>query len=341
MNRTRCAFCCGHSSWSTDDEDVDQPMKWCDARHTEAGMKAHNCWACERVFFYEYRPFLNDRKKLPSKLARSLPDRTSFQNKRKKFLKRRRKGQHEFFGQGSSGRKNVKHVISHNDKLIMPEDDFWLLPRYIKQFGDPSSKGNKAKGHRVCRKHGYKGVVVPGDDGEGPWRLQQSVNNALEQHETVVDDNSECSSDHVDNVFETLKEEREADHASVSQGMMKALLAKFVDEREPVDLPKKSKKHKLKKKKGIRATGEASDSSSDSKTRRRTLTRTESNASTWSEDRVMSLRKKKRALGGAGGKAAASSAGSGGGKSVGAKTAGSRGVKGVSVPLLKQAAEDL
>lgn len=267
-----------------------------------------------------------------------MPDRSNFQKKPRKFLRRRRKGQKKFHGVTSS--KQVKNVVSHNDKLILPEDDFLLLPRYTKKFGDPNSKENKEKGHKVCRKHGYKGVVVPGDYGEGPWRLQQSVNNALESHEIVAEDNSECSSDQVDNVFGTLKEEREEQHASVAQGLVKVLLASFAEQGEATNVPKKVNKKKLKKKKGLRATGEFSDSSTDSRTKKRALTRNESNASTWSEDPIMSLRlKKRKGLTGGGSKAV----GSGGGKVAGSKksTAGGRGVKGVSVPASGQATEDL
>ena len=75
--------------------------------------------------------------------------------------------------------KSLSNSVSQNDRLIMPEDEFWLLRRYRKKFGDPKSKENKARGHKVCRKHGLKGVVVPGDDGEGPFRLQRSLQNSL------------------------------------------------------------------------------------------------------------------------------------------------------------------
>ena len=329
---------CSHD---TDDEDYAEPMRWIDSRvaiihgHEKSGMKANNCWACERVYFNDYRPFDGpnaNRKKPQNKLGRSLPDREEFLKKRARFLRRRRKGLQRW-----------------KPKLIMPEDDFWLLPRYIKKFGDPNSKENKKKGHRVCRKHGYKGVVVPGDDGEGPWKCQQSLNNALESHETLAEDCSDVSEDLIETIFECLKDEREEQHASVAQGMVAALLAQHATQEDAMpDVPKKQKKKRLNKKKCIssKATraGDESDTS-DPRTKKRTLTQRDSNASTWSDDPVMSRRARKRkAVGGGGGKAA------GGGIAVGASsakvstpkkaTAGGRALKGVSVPALGPALED-
>ena len=260
MKRTKCAFSCGKSSHDTDDEDYAEPMRWIDTRcHEKSGMKANNCWACEMVYFNDYRPFGGpnaNRKNLQNKLGWSLPDREEFHKKRRRYLRRRRKGLKKWKPARNS--KMVKNVVSHNDKLIMPEDDFWLLPRYIKKFGDPSSKENKKKGHRVCRKHGYKGVVVPGDDGEGPWKLQQSLNNALESHETLAEDCSDVSEDHIETIFESLKDEREEQHASVAQGMVAALLAQHATQEDAMpDVPKKQKKKSLNKKEGHQLEGDS------------------------------------------------------------------------------------
>lgn len=53
--------------------------------------------------------------------------------------------------------------------LIRPADDFWLYRRYVKRFGDPNLAKNKALGHVVGRSEGVRGVIVPGDDGEGSY----------------------------------------------------------------------------------------------------------------------------------------------------------------------------
>ena len=307
-----------------------------DNRVGNDGMKAGNCWACERVYANEYRPLGVDRKKLQKKLSRSLPDRQKFQKQRRKMYRMRRQGQKKW--KPVATQKSLSNIVSQNDRLIMPEDEFWLLRRYRKKFGDPKSKENKARGHKVCRKHGLKGVVVPGDDGEGPFRLQRSLQNSLEKRETLAEDNSDCSDDHVDNLFEQLKDDRDDQHASVAQGMIAALLKSHAQNEEE-ELPKKVKKKAKKKGKTSKATaGSGSDSSSDEKAKKRGLTRVESNASTWSDDPIMSRRRRVRKGGGTG-KVGSTQSPKPSATPKGHKTR--RGaVKGVSVPTHTQAADE-
>ena len=85
----------------------------------------------------------SDRKKLQAKLARSLPDRTKYQKRRRRFIKHRRSGRAHY--RVDVKKKKVKNVVSQQDRLILPEDEFWLLPRYIKKFGNPTKPCSKEK----------------------------------------------------------------------------------------------------------------------------------------------------------------------------------------------------
>eukprot|EP00973_Karenia_brevis_P001305 177924-Karenia_brevis.AAC.1 len=56
-------------------------------------------------------------------------------------------------------------------ELLKPEDPFWPLARYKRKFGNPMSHTNRKLGHKVATVNGHKGVIVPGDDGVGPWKI--------------------------------------------------------------------------------------------------------------------------------------------------------------------------
>ena len=55
--------------------------------------------------------------------------------------------------------------------LEKPDDDFWPLARYRQRFGSPSRRENKSLGHKKAVLEGHEGVLVPGDDGIGPWKV--------------------------------------------------------------------------------------------------------------------------------------------------------------------------
>ena len=63
--------------------------------------------------------------------------------------------------------------------MVKPKDQFWPLARYRK-FGDPNAPRNKKLNHRIVIMGGYRGVLVRGDDGEGPWEVVTKVGNRVE-----------------------------------------------------------------------------------------------------------------------------------------------------------------
>ena len=80
---------------------------------------------------------------------------------------------------GCSARSAKKHKLTKSQisdsALVMPDDDFYPLARYIARFGDPRDPKNRKRGHVVGYSHVHKGVIVPGDDGVGPWKLRRSL----------------------------------------------------------------------------------------------------------------------------------------------------------------------
>ena len=58
--------------------------------------------------------------------------------------------------------------------LEWPKDEFWEISRHTKRFGDPQTPANNSRGRKIPRCGGYRGVVVPTDDGTGPWHLARA-----------------------------------------------------------------------------------------------------------------------------------------------------------------------
>lgn len=79
----------------------------------------------------------------------------------------------------------IKSVSSRQQRyddlsLIRPQDPFWPLDRYRRKFGSPSRPEAKKLKHVKMVVDGVAGVVVPGDDGEGPWLLERRSGTRME-----------------------------------------------------------------------------------------------------------------------------------------------------------------
>ncbi|CAK0841909.1 unnamed protein product, partial [Prorocentrum cordatum] len=146
------------------------------------------------------------------------------------FVKRRKEGK-RFFKEREGGKKKLTHEEYDDDKLLMPEDLFYPMQRYTKLFGDPRSKENKDKGHKVSEKYGTIGVVVPGDDGIMPFRIQRSRGSKIRKEEELANaDDPEFDEANLEEQFQSLRDQRDEDHASTATGMLHAVLLGFKDD---------------------------------------------------------------------------------------------------------------
>ena len=215
-----CEFWCGAKSLDTDEENEDVPMKWC----------YKNDYYCERVFAKHYR-HTHERVELQNQIKKGGKIRAEFLGRRKEFVVGKRQGKIRV-KQKDFKRKTLKQTTTHKDRLIIPDDEFWPLDRYVNLHGDPRSKENKGKGHKVCRKHGIKGVLVPGDDGVSPFIVRREFEDALaNEKEMECDLDSDVSSGQIDLHFDEAVAQREAAHSSAASGIIAAVLAEFA----PVD----------------------------------------------------------------------------------------------------------
>lgn len=66
----------------------------------------------------------------------------------------------------------AKPEVSRTDRFLVsceaPEDLFYPIDGYHRQFGDPSTNGH---GHKRMVLEGMDGVLAPSD---GPWKLKRS-----------------------------------------------------------------------------------------------------------------------------------------------------------------------
>ena len=137
--------------------------------------------------------------------------------------------------------------------MVKPQDDFWPWKRYVSRFGNPLSPKNKKRGHKVTMAHGYKGVIVPGDDGQGPWKLERAVGSKLAKDQEEDVGSTDGDEELADNKFHDLKKEEEAAYRAAAAGAMRDILAMCAlgdDESKQMDddLKRKGRKKAAKRK---------------------------------------------------------------------------------------------
>ena len=146
---------------------------------------------------------------------------------------------------GGIKRTVVKCTEEHKLELKPPPDDFYPYADYVRQFGDPAKF--KKRGHVVRRVNGIRGVVVPGTDRAGPWKLQRGFNSAVtkeDEHDTggAGDDEGDVAEDVIQDKFEELRARREAGHKAAAVGIMADMLAQCA--REATDEDRKVPRNK-------------------------------------------------------------------------------------------------
>lgn len=117
--------------------------------------------------------------------------------------------------------------------LIRPRDKFWPIDRYKKMFGDPKAPRNKKLGHKLTSMDGFRGVVVPADDGEGPWELERRSGQRMEIDEEEDVGSSGGDEQLANSKFNDLKNEEAARYAELAVGAMQDVLnTMMLDEEE-------------------------------------------------------------------------------------------------------------
>ena len=190
-----CSFLCGETKKHPDPMDPSRKgCRW--ARDTTdpqnnppEQLRGANCYYCERMWQSEEAAVRERNRVGFQKLLKGdVTELRTWRSKRATYIKKLL-ARKQNVASGSKRRDGVKKVNLKRSRismtsLIHPDDLFFPMRRYRKQFGSPSKPCNKKLGHKISVIDGVKGIVVPGDDGEMPFRLRR-------QSQTQVDWDSE------------------------------------------------------------------------------------------------------------------------------------------------------
>lgn len=197
-----------------------------------------SCYACERTWACRFAiNYKNDRRQFKKAAKKEKTISDLFKSERLVFVRSGvdRAGKCRF-AKPTAVKKNIlKTQTGASLRLIAPKDKFFLLEVYTRRFGNPKSKDNRAKGHRVVNIAGKSGVAVPnGEDPDLPWDLER-VYEQGHQLESVLaerdeDDNPEEFADELSTMQADLQTSADADYAAAVQGqsfeaMMESLAA--------------------------------------------------------------------------------------------------------------------
>lgn len=109
--------------------------------------------------------------------------------------------------------------------LCRPKDDFWPIERYRRKYGSPSA--NRKLKHKKVTIDGIVGVVVPGDDGDGPWALERKSGRRTMHDEDLEVGSSDGEEAVASTVFQHLRNEEESFFADIAQGALQEVLKEY------------------------------------------------------------------------------------------------------------------
>jgi hypothetical protein len=122
----------------------------------------------------------------------------------------------------------VRHQSFEETALIRPKDKFWLIKRYRQKFGDPLAPKNKALKHRKVKLDGHIGVLVNGDDGEGPWDVERRSGGRFEKDSEESVGSSGGEEEVATDKFQTMRKKSRQQFAELAQGAMMDVLSAVV-----------------------------------------------------------------------------------------------------------------
>jgi hypothetical protein len=144
------------------------------------------------------------------------------------------------FARASSVQKQALKTHSGPSlRLIAPRDKYFPLDLYTTKFGNPKSKANRAKGHRVVTIAGKTGVAMPStEDSDVPWDLERVYEQGQGIETTLAEHDGDQSED-FDNELGTMQADLQAGddaaYAAVVQGQsFEAMMREIADAKDPM-----------------------------------------------------------------------------------------------------------
>ena len=233
-----CSFHCGSKSTDKDPADDSRlAIRWgYDTFDGPPNLIGTNCWYCERAWMQiSHLQVDRDREKFKKLKGKDGDVNSKFKHRRDRVVEGVKK--RILKGQSASSSAGVKKVAVRTQKFSTsfverPDDWFWPMHRYRKRFGSPNLPKNKSLGHVQSMINGDKGVVVPGDDGIGPFRLKHQDGS------TSFDSDPEVG----DQKFQDLRGAQVQSYKDLAQGVMHDVLMDFAMDSD--DIRQEEEKYK-------------------------------------------------------------------------------------------------
>ena len=219
MNVMCISMVCGVNSGHDDPVKSSDLVKWgrgAKDRLQDGSVTTMSCdWYCERTYQGWYSHQL-PRHQLIDKMKKDKHCADKFLERRSAFIHSKKLGEQKT--RGSGAKHKISKVTDHTTRFVKPRQKFWPIDLYKNRFGDPKSKANRKRKHKVISAHGKKGVLVPGDDNE-PWEVETSFADKRRWEMEVEDAGSDADSEQAEHKFKEMVELAEQEEAELAVGM--------------------------------------------------------------------------------------------------------------------------
>jgi hypothetical protein len=245
-----CTFLCGRSLFDPDPIDASRKrIRWAydvPDPAVQQNPRGANDWYCQRVWSAESaKKQFRSRDDFQKELKKDPYMVKDWRDKVTAFIARTKALASGKVTKRSAGLKSIR-VSKQNIRetsLIRPDDAFWPINRYRKKFGSPNAPQNKKLNHASAIVDGVKGVVVPGDDGEGPFRLRNASSVRFVKDAELDVGSSGGEEDLADEIYDSAVSQHVEDYRQIAVGALSDILAKSaLTEEERDALPKRKKR---------------------------------------------------------------------------------------------------
>ena len=189
------------------------------------------CWWCKTTWAqWAHDSLHRDGSAFKAHLAKDKAALELFLKRRADLItKRKRKASQQEKRPGGVKRVSVRTKQFSKRYLEKPPHELLVFSAGIAAGTTlPSRKENQSLGHKKFAFEGHVGVLVPGDDGAGPWKVRTEEGREIAKAESEDVGSSGGEDDVAEAKFDALKKADDDNYAAVAQGAMSDILQGFV-----------------------------------------------------------------------------------------------------------------
>ena len=118
----------------------------------------------------------------------------------------------------------VQNSQYQDSALRRPDDNFLPMKAYKSLYGSVDLPANKKLGHKRAKVHGVKGVVMPGDDGKTPWKVEYRQGTNISKIDEEDCGSTNGSESGAEDKFQALCKRENEGRKEVAVGAMLSIL---------------------------------------------------------------------------------------------------------------------